>query len=363
MIKPYKQHLLLLLALGILQSVSNSNLLAQNQPAALLQGIQQQSIVQYPVLPRLTTKVLDVTAPSVRVEGTPGSMRIIDRSCRSAPLNEVRRRIINTAVQEWAWFGFQIDDMRESSTDEENMGLRRFLPLNPTEVMQVATTVGGYWSAAPGSDWILQRQNDVWKRANGMSSRWRDPWSAAFVSWVMCESGMGDKAQFQRAIAHHTYIDQAIRATDKKQKDAAYLAYQPGEAEILPGDLLCSGLRPMYTTLKERRSQLGVGARTHCDIVVKVDTTAMQILTIGGNVRASVRMKNIPAGFNNKGDVLVPVSLRRPIFAHLKLQTAVVEADALSNTPTLQQLACTSSALPVTFTIANLSIPTRQKCD
>ena len=44
-----------------------------------------------------------------------------------------------------------------------------------------------------------------------------------------------------------------------------------GPAPVAPGDLLCSGRRPAYTRLAERRTQMGEGARTHCDIVVKVD--------------------------------------------------------------------------------------------
>ena len=80
-------------------------------------------------------------------------------------------------------------------------------------------------------DWILRRQNIVWNGPNGIAARWRDPWSAAFVSWVMCEGGFGDLNQFHRAIAHHVYIDQAIeaRVTDT---NSAYIAHDVGELPI-----------------------------------------------------------------------------------------------------------------------------------
>jgi len=333
-------------------------------------GAQQethQSIVQSPSAPRLAASVLDVTPPSARVEGSPGNMRIIERSCHAAAPADIRRRIVNTAVQEWAFFGFQVDAQSVDPDPAGNAGTaanmpRRFLPLLPEEVAQVATTVGGYWAAIPGSDWILKRQNDAWQQDAGLSSRWRDPWSAAFISWVMCESGLSDSQQFQRAIAHHTYIDQAIRAQDSNDTVAAYLAYSPGAAEISPGDLLCNGLRPMYRTLDERRKQLGEGARTHCDIVVRVNTDAGQILTIGGNVRASVRMKMYPAGIAPGGMHVAPLPTRRPVFAHLKLQTPAVEADAVLNTPTLQQLGCTLPSPPVTFAQVNLTVPFITPC-
>lgn len=333
-----------------------------------------QSIVQAPAVPRLAASLLDVTAPSARVEGTPGNMRIVERSCRAVAPTEIRRRIVNTAVQEWAFFGFQVDQQLVEQPIVEQQGAdngsagptnnfpRRFLPLQPDQVAHVAATVGGYWAATPGSDWILGRQNESWQRTDGMSARWRDPWSAAFISWVMCESGLKEQAQFERAIAHHTYIDQAIRARDSGSETAAFLAYNPGEAEISPGDLLCNGLRPVYRTLQQRRAQIGEGARTHCDIVVNVSAEAGQILTIGGNVRASVRMKIYSAGIIEAGQLLAPLPTRRPIFAHLKLQAPAVEAKAVLNTPTLQQLSCTLPTPPVTLAQAALIMPTSKSC-
>jgi hypothetical protein len=284
-------------------------------------------------------------------------MQIVERSCRSAPLGEeLRRRIVDTATQEWAFFGFQVDDQRGTTPQPQtgnNSNRRRFAPLNPVEVSRVAASVGGYWAAAPGSDWILARQNEAWSSAQGLASRYRDPWSAAFISWVMCESGLGDEARFQRAIAHHSYIDQAIRARDAKAPEAAYVAYNPGEQAIVPGDMLCSGMRPVYRNLDQRRAQLGMGARTHCDIVVQVDEQAGQILTIGGNVRSSVRLKIFPAG-QADGAQLAPLPTARTIFAHLKLKTDTIEADALERTPTLRSLACTMPEEPVTFVTASI---------
>lgn len=330
-------------------------LLSPNSAFAQQSGLQT-------ALPRLASTVLDVAPPSSRVSGNPGNMQIIERSCRSLPLDDVRRRIVNTATQEWAFFGFQVDDQRNLRPPTSgpqgpgNFSTRRFALLDPVETARVAASVGGYWAAAPGSDWILQRQNEAWQSANGLASRYRDPWSAAFISWVMCESGLGDAEKFQRAIAHHSYIDQAIRARDAKAPDAAFVAYDPGEQAIVPGDMLCSGMRPVYRSLAQRRAQLGVGARTHCDIVVEVNDSAGQILTIGGNVRSSVRMKIFPAAVGERPH-LAPLPTSRYIFAHLKLKSAPIEAQALSNTPTLLNMACTLPAAPVALATASVAMP------
>lgn len=319
---------------------------------------------QMPVnLPRLPASILDVSPPSARVEGAPGAMRIIDRSCSVLPLDDgLRQRIVNTAVQEWAFFGFQIDDQRGTAPlpGQPNRPFR-FTLLNPAEAARVADSVGGYWAAAPGSDWILDRQNQRWQGPDGLASRYSDPWSAAFISWVMCESGLGEQAKFRRAIAHHTYIDQAIRSRDGSDSDAVYRAYEPGEQRINPGDMLCNGLRPRYRSLAERRAQLGEGARTHCDIVVQVNEDAGVILTIGGNVRSSVRMKIFPAGSGNGGPV-APLPTARTIFAHLQLQSPPIATDAVDRSPTMNSLACTLPDTPATFADARMALVTAGSC-
>ena len=107
----------------------------------------------------------------------------------------------------------------------------------------MADSIAGYWSTTSDGSWIIDRQNAVWSGPRGIGADWRDPWSAAFVSWVMCESGLGDANRFQRAIAHHRYIDQAIEARGDKPSQAAFVAYDVGEFSIEPGDLLCLARR------------------------------------------------------------------------------------------------------------------------
>lgn len=295
-------------------------------------------------LERLPSSILNVSPPSTRVAGEPGDMFYTERSCPSAPLANARSRIVNTATQEWAYFGFSVLDLvptRESNPDFVRQPWRRTL-IAPDEALRVATSIAGYWSSTPNSSWILERQNQSWD-SRGPGSRWRNPWSAAFISWVMCESGLGQPDVFRRAIAHHSYIDQAIDATDSNDPTAAYKAYNAGEREILPGDMLCRGSRPAYRTIEARRQQMGMGARSHCDIVVKLDPDNDRIMMIGGNVRSWVRLKLLPAEINEQGH-LAPVPYNgRTIFAHLQLQAEDVSNDVLEQSPTMQSLSCEES--------------------
>ncbi len=314
-------------------------------------------------LDRLPPDQLDVVAPTERVAGKPGAMTIQQNSCRALPTGGTRRRIVDVAVQEWGFFGFSIvDETNVSSQSVRPGGLpapgglrsgsrsRRFRRLDPEESERVATSIAGYWAVTPGGDWILEKQNQAWNGPGGVASRWRNPWSAAFVSWVMCEGGLGDASQFQRAIAHHTYIDQAIRARDRGTPGSAFVAYDVGEAAIEPGDLLCRGSRPAYRNLAERRRQMGVGARTHCDVVVKVDEQGGRIFAIGGNVRASVSLKLLPAALE-EGEFLRPLGRstsrgRRGVFAHLKLRADPIEVDALDSSPTVKTVTCSVGLRP-----------------
>ncbi|MET0214189.1 MAG: DUF2272 domain-containing protein [Vicinamibacterales bacterium] len=247
----------------------------------------------------------------------------------------MRRRIVDIAAQEWGFFGFRM--AAPTDGEEEDGGRRGRRPRLPaSEASRVAASIAGYWAVTPGGAWIVERQNDRWNGPDGIAARWNAPWSAAFVSWVMCEAGLGATTQFHRAVAHHTYIDQAIHARDGRAPDAAFVAHDAGETTIGPGDLLCSSRRPAYRTLTERRRQMGVGARSHCDVVVKVDEAGARIHAIGGNVRGVVSLKQIPA-VRESGRPLRPgnVNSERPMFAHLKLRAPSIDANALDTSPTI----------------------------
>ena len=305
---------------------------------------------------RLPVEVLDVGVPSARVAGTPGRMTIRETGCRVATPSSIRRNLVDIAVQEWAYFGFPVVDRTVPDEDDEpgpRRGPRR-PRLSPAETARIADSIAGYWAITPEGGWILQNQNEIWS-TRGPAEEWRYPWSAAFISWVMCEGGLGETAQFRRAIAHHSYIDQAIRARDTGSTASAYVAYDAGEVAVEPGDLLCTARRPEYETLAQRRRQLGVGARTHCDLVVKVEPTRNRILAIGGNVGDAVSLKLLPAVTRDARVVPTFVRGEQPVFAHLKLRAPSIEADALDHSPTIRALGCAGTAtMPATFASAGL---------
>ena len=326
---------------------------------AVCLGLVSVGFAQQTPFDRLPPDRLDAAPPSARVSGAPGRMTIRRMPCPNLPLADVRRRIVDLAVQEWGFFGFPVVDRTNIDAADRATQRTRRRRRRPgrAESARVAGSIAGYWAVTPQGSWILNAQNTAWKGPRGVASRWRYPWSAAFVSWIMCEGGLGDASRFRRAVAHHVYIDQAIRGRAADETPAAFAAYDVGTATIVPGDLLCSARRPAYRSIAERRRQMGNGARTHCDIVVELDASRDRILAIGGNVRGTVALKLLPAA-RGPGEPLRPVGGGRPMFAHLKLRAASIEANALDRTPTMRALGCTDGfRAPARLAAAHLAPP------
>jgi len=312
---------------------------------------------------RLPLERLDVSPPATRVTGDLGSLRVHSGACRAQELSgaALRRRIVDVTVQEWSFFGHAVlDYTRPDVFDRSRIRRRGWSLLGREDTVRVADSIAGYWTVTPEGSWIIENQNRRWNQS-GVASRWRTPWSAAFISWVMCESGLDEMDQFRRAVAHHSYIDQAIRARDGGAASAAFTAYDIGEAPITPGDLLCSGRRPAYRTVADRRRQMGEGARTHCDIVVKLEPDRDRILAIGGNVRATVGLKLLPAAVDAEVG-LHPAGGPRPLFVHLKLAAEPIAPDALDDTPTLRALRCTGLAWPESLRAASIAPASAARC-
>lgn len=301
------------------------------------------------ILDRLPADVLDVTPPTARATGALSEMRAVALECRATPGTDLRRRIVETAIQEWAFFGFPVLDRLNGARLLAGAPLRagrvafeyttRRAP-TPTarEGARVAATIAGYWAVTPEGPGIVREQARRWND-RGAGTRWNAPWSAAFISWVMCEAGLGTRDQFHRAIAHWTYVDQAIRARDSGAETAGYLAYDIGETVVEPGDLLCSGRRPRYANLAARRSQMGEGASSHCDIVVEADEAEGRILAIGGNVLRSVSLKVLAAESAPEGGLLPRSTDGAPLYAHLKLRAESIGNRGLSESGVLAAVA------------------------
>lgn len=131
------------------------------------------------------------------------------------------------------------------------------------------------------------------------------PWSAAFVSWLAREAGLG-AGEFAFSEAHADYAGAAWQAGEDevagRTTNYAMRACDPLQTPPRVGDLLCQaradGARfdsfaRIGEVLATRRTG-GAALPMHCDVVVAVDRTGFD--TVGGNVLQSVTLRRLAFG-------------------------------------------------------------------
>jgi hypothetical protein len=138
-------------------------------------------------------------------------------------------------------------------------------------------------------------------------------WSAAFISYVVRQSGVEANA-FQFANAHRAYIYDAFATSAAELANEGdghiYRACPISTTRPRPGDLICNQREATLAAaselaVRERiRTELGGSVdartvrRTHCEVVASTDVRAHKMITIGGNVLQAVtaRKLNLRAG-------------------------------------------------------------------
>jgi len=143
-----------------------------------------------------------------------------------------------------------------------------------------------------GEDGWYQRVGTYW--LDGTSTQSVDgrndgmPWSAAFISWVMEESGAG--LRFRTSTQHSVYIYQAIRDLRQSNDAAGYWCWRLNELKPRIGDIVCWS-RQTGIDYDHQGNPPGV-YNGHCDIVVEVLPDRVNV--IGGNVGNSVTRRPLP---------------------------------------------------------------------
>lgn len=267
-----------------------------------------------------------------------------ERSCAQFGLNDqTRQRIIDAAAVEWSFFRFPRYVLTKAKTNVIPPGLspdakrtRRAAAyvarLSPIGFMEddpeVRARIGTYWTSVEFRD-VFESQNRIWQLSGGQAG-WVQHWSAAFISYVMCNAGLVD-SEFVRSAAHRTYIRAALEHRDGLRPGYAYTAYDLDEATPTPGDLICAADEDDQFTIDRLADFRTTPAHLsyHCDIVVGFDVTntrkAGLAYAIGGNVINAVSLTETPMANGRLVKVRVPRG--RNWFAILKLDRGAGKAD------------------------------------
>ena len=169
-------------------------------------------------------------------------------------------RMLQIARQEWEFFGKQtigkdgkVSHPGHKETDE------------------------GYWQRV-GLYW----RNGVFQNFTGKDTD--EAWSAAFMSYVMREAGLGGRFTYSDWHAH--YINQAIDGRAEQDPNCAFYGYRLNERAPQVGDLVC--YRRAEGISFDNRPET---YPSHTDLVVAVRPGEIDV--IGGNVQDSVTMKTL----------------------------------------------------------------------
>jgi hypothetical protein len=136
----------------------------------------------------------------------------------STTTRSLRSRVVDQAIAEWTFFGSPLvrDGMliRQGRDEGENGQWQR---------------IRTYWQQGVLNESIRSR-DDVTRSDN--------PWSAAFLSYIMKKAGAGDR--FPYSANHATYIRQAIHHKRRPSPDAPFVGHRVSDYAPRPGDLICT---------------------------------------------------------------------------------------------------------------------------
>ena len=179
------------------------------------------------------------------------------------PESEVKATILALTRGEWETFGKQRVYREDGVEVIKPVGLWEDDKLGSERVAE-------YWR-------VLDPNSEL----TGMDCD--EPWSAAFISWVMIRSGV-DPRQFTRSAAHRDYLRTIIAHAD--DPDFKFRPRAPADYAPRPGDIICRG-RGSTRDITDFH-ELPADAELHCDIVA--NNTGGKLESIGGNVRQSVSL-------------------------------------------------------------------------
>ncbi|MFT4179112.1 MAG: DUF2272 domain-containing protein [Thermomonas sp.] len=121
-----------------------------------------------------------------------------------------------------------------------------------------------------------------------------NPWSAAFISWVMQRAGVPG---FTSSPNHYEYV----RAARSNPTGSPYLFTEPMAATLAVGDMLCYVRSNRVYGFDGLVKAIDGGATSlpmHCDAIVAID--GGKAYTIGGNVQQAVGMRILNVNANGQ---------------------------------------------------------------
>ncbi len=147
--------------------------------------------------------------------------------------------------------------------------------------------------ATPGADSCMAVPGERFRDSDCRAFLVDNPWSAAFISWVMRRAGVSG---FLASPRHMDYIAHAWRQPER----SPYTYADPFTGKPAPGDLLCflraadegRGADGLHAALSGQGS---MPRQSHCEVVIAANPGGDRTLhLVGGNTLNAVVMRQLP---------------------------------------------------------------------
>ena len=184
-------------------------------------------------------------------------------SSQSPPLGYRTYKIVEAANSEWVYFGQQTVVIDGDEESIPHVGIWE------DDDQSHSDRINQYWRAVGKY------------RLSGYDCK--EPWSAAFISWIMREAGV-PKHLFPPSSAHRFYLNRLL--ANAHDPFSALIPHTIQQYKPKPGDLICATRSKVGPQEAMKKLPDSLHSRLHCDIVVEADGRTLQ--AIGGNVRNSV---------------------------------------------------------------------------
>lgn len=168
----------------------------------------------------------------------------------------------------------------------------------------------GLEHVSPFSDFV----GEMWRKIglSHLDGTDRDqPWSAAAISFMVRNAG-NKYRKFKFAASHSKYIHHAIKAREAEDASVPFWGFRLNELKPEVGDIVCRDNPEFAPAVNFDVARALDSYRSHCDIIMKIDSSRQRVLAIGGNVDHSV---NIAVYDLAAGDLLAGT---RHVFALLR---------------------------------------------
>ena len=179
------------------------------------------------------------------------------------PVYSRKYKILEAAKREWVYFGQQKVVIDRGEESIPHVGIWE------DDDYSHSNRINQYWRAVGKN------------RLSGYDCK--EPWSAAFISWVMQVAGVPEY-QFPPATTHRSYLNHFL--ANAHNPYAAWIPHTIQKYKPKPGDLICAKRGKGTSTEVIEELPDSLNSKLHCDIVV--ETKGQTLQAIGGNVRNSV---------------------------------------------------------------------------